>query len=421
MPRQTLKTASLVVITAALIGKFAGFLREVIVARAFGTGTELDAFLAAISVPAGVYTILLYALPNLLVPVYARPEDDPGGPKTNFWLALFGSTAVLTLICTVFAGTVISIIVPGLTEQVATRAAGMLRAYSTIIILGTALAVGTARLQGQRYFIRPALSPVILNVVVIGGVLLFAGTYGAYSIVWSTLAATLIMVIWLWWPTGAKTDTQKSGVRNGGLAEPLGKIALGIIAVAVLGQMFFIVDRWWASFLLPGSISALNYAMTVANLPVFIVGTGLAVAIYPFLNEALHKPASGEAPLILDRAVRYLLWAAVPMAVIIGVYGSPLIGLFLERGKFSSESTALTVRLLPFLAAGIVVYAGNAIWDKVYYSRRWLARLFLIMTVAFFCKFALSWVFIRPLEIEGLALATGLSYWCWGGLLFMLI
>jgi|GEM_PF-6388993 len=41
------------------------------------------------------------------------------------------------------------------------------------------------------------------------------------------------------------------------------------------------------------------------------------------------------------------------------------------------------------------------------------------MSGAFLCKFVLSWVLVSPLQIDGLALATGLSYLCWGGLMFV--
>lgn len=414
MSRQTLQSASLLVVTAAVAGKVVGFLREVIIARQFGTGEEYDTFLAAIVIPSMIYTIIWYGLPNLLVPVYARRADK--GSLRSLWIWFILLTGALTAAVVLGAETVLSLVVPGLSDTLAGRATGMLRAYSVMIFLSVIIAGGRARLEGRKHFIRPAIGPASINVVVIGAVYLFAESIGAYAIVWSTLAGTLLIGLWYWWPTGDEQRPAASPAPEP--AAPLGKLALGVMAAAILSQMFFVIDRWWGSFLLPGSISALRYGTTISNIPVFIVGTGLAMAIFPFLSEALSSRNEHEARQILGRAARYLVWIGVPLAVVLGLYGRPLVGLFLERGRFDAESTALTVRLLPFLALGIIPYATTAIWEKVYYAQRWLGRLFVVMLAAFTAKFILSWVLVGPLDIDGLALATGLSYLLWGGLMF---
>jgi len=421
MVRQSLKTASLVVMAAALAAKAVGFMREIAVAHAFGTGTEYDAFVAGITVPAAICTLLEYGVPNLLVPVYARARGRRVLP-VRFWLSALVCAAALAGAVAVFAPFVVSLVTPGLAEATSAKAVGILRAYAGMIFLGVFYAAGIARLQGQRYFTRPALGYILLNLIVLASIIMWSSRLGTYAIVWGMLGGTMLLILWYWWPTKGRPDGADDpgpGSEVEAAAALLGRAALGVMAVVIVGQLFFIVDRWWGSYLAPGSISALVYAITITNIPVAVIGTGMAVAIFPFLHDALSSGNDAEAQLILERAVRYLIWLGVPLAVMLGLFSEPLIGLFLERGRFDAQSTRLTAGLLPFLALGTVFYSATAIWDKVYYAQRRVGRLAALVALIFAGKFLLSWCFVSPWGIKGLALATGLSYVGWGTLMYV--
>ena len=396
----------MLVVTAALAGKVIGFVREVAVAHAFGTGIEYDAFLAGITVPAAICTILDYGAPNLLVPLYAAKRALPA----SFRLGALITAVALIVALVVFAPAVVSLVTPGLSSATSAWAARVLRAYSGMVLLGLLSSVGMARLQGRRLFTRPALGPIVLNLVVLAGVLVLSGRLGTFSLVWGMSAGTVLLAIWYWWPAKEQHDQAEPARESSSLAPPLGMAAIGVLAAVVIGQLFFVVDRWWGSYLEPGSISALLYAITITNIPVAVIGTGLAVAIFPFLHASLAAPDPTEGRRILERAVRYIIWIGVPLAVMFGLFGEPLIGLLLERGRFDARSTELTAGLLPLLALGMVFYAATAIWEKVYYARRRVWRLVVVMGVVFTGKVLLSWLFVSSLGIRGLALATGLSY-----------
>jgi len=175
-------------------------LREIIVAHAFGTGAEYDAFLAAIVIPSAIYTVVDYGLPNILVPVYSRHGAAAHRPPSGFWIWLFLLAGMLTFVVAFMAGTVVSLVVPGLPEVLSRKAADMLRMYAVIIFLGVICAAGRARLQGRKFFTRPAFGPPLLNITIMGSIFFLADKMGAYSIVWGTLTGTLVLGIWYWWP-----------------------------------------------------------------------------------------------------------------------------------------------------------------------------------------------------------------------------
>src|ERR1041385_9355107 len=84
--------ASLIVGSFALAARLAGVFKDLIVARSFGRGDEVDAFLIAFLLPSFALTIGMGALGSALVPVFIEVRQRHGNESAN---QLFSSTMLL--------------------------------------------------------------------------------------------------------------------------------------------------------------------------------------------------------------------------------------------------------------------------------------------------------------------------------------
>ena len=81
----SLMKASLILIFVTALSKLMGLIRELVIANQFGAGRELDNYLLAFTIPTAIISILMYAVPSLIIPRLAQIKVKSG--TKLFWQA----------------------------------------------------------------------------------------------------------------------------------------------------------------------------------------------------------------------------------------------------------------------------------------------------------------------------------------------
>ncbi|HEU4436469.1 MAG TPA: hypothetical protein VFR89_03315, partial [candidate division Zixibacteria bacterium] len=71
-----IRRATATLALGSLAARGFGFFREVVVAAKFGTGRTFDLYVAASAFPIFLSSIFLYALPDYLIPYFARLKEN---------------------------------------------------------------------------------------------------------------------------------------------------------------------------------------------------------------------------------------------------------------------------------------------------------------------------------------------------------
>src|SRR5262249_3983168 len=134
-------------------------------------------------------------------------------------------------------------------------------------------------------------------------------------------------------------------------------ITLGALAPLVVytlsrqAQVF--VERSVGSTLAPGTISHLNYATKVAQLPM-LVALLVCTVTFPTLARTVAAGQSGQARLRLEsdlRAVTALILLATAYLV---AFAPAVVGVLLEHGRFTAADTAATASIVRIYALGLL-------------------------------------------------------------------
>ena len=112
---------------------------------------------------------------------------------------------------------------------------------------------------------------------------------------------------------------------------------------------------------------------------------------------------------VFGSTLRGVLFLAIPAAVGLLVWRVPLIRLLLERGEFTTRSTALTAAALAFYSIGLIGHSAIEILARAYYALHDTRTPVIVGIATMALNVALSLWLRVPLALAGLALANTIA------------
>ena len=401
------RSAGALMLVSALT-KPVSFLREAIAAALFGTSVERDAFLVAWTLPNLIGSLVTEGLAAVLVPLMVGylaegRKDEMERAATNLFNALALALAGLSLFIALASPLLVSCLAPGLTPQARALAAGLARPMALCVLFMGLAAFLNGLLNAQGSFVLPALTTIVLNLVVIGAMLVGRSIW---SLAWGMAAGTAGMALWqlppLWrrgWRYRLHLEPGHEALgRFGRLAGPL------FVGTAVM-NLSILVDRMVASALPTGSIAALDYASRLIQLAFTLFVPTVVTPFLPLWSLASARgDRSGFARSVMEgvRAVEFLV---IPAALWLALLGEPTVALLFERGAFDQTSTGLTAQALAFYAPGLALAAYWVLFHAFYTMQDTATRL-RIGGAMVATNGLLDVLLAGPLGVRGIALAN---------------
>ncbi len=373
--RQIVRAATLVM-AFFLLSRLAGLAREMIIGARFGTGAELDAYLAAFRVPDLLFQLVAGgALGSAFIPVFtgclARRD------LTGAWRVFSAVVNLILILLTVLAAIaavvapwlVRTLLAPGFTPAQQALTVSLMRwmLVSTVIFGVSGILMGV--LNSLQHFLLPALAPILYNLSIIAGAWFLAPALGVYGLVIGVVVGAAlhldVQLFGLWWHNARYQLTL--GLRDPAVHEVGRLMAPRVLGLAAV-QVNFWVNTLLASSLPAGSLSALNYAWMLMLLPQGIVAQGVATAAFPTFAALEAQGRRAELRRTLSDTLRGVLFLAIPAAAGLFAWRVPLIRLLLERGEFTARSTELTAVALAFYAFGLIGHSAVEILARAFYA-----------------------------------------------------
>jgi len=413
--KKNVALAAGVVLMMNLATKILGFVRETVNANAFGAKGPYDAYLVAYTLPYFLQAVLGFALVTAVVPVLTRylVEDD----RDQAWhvaSSVLNLTALVLALLTAIgmagAGYLVRLTAPGFNPELAGMATTLTRImFPSLVFMGVGMVI-TGVLNACQKFAVPAFAPGFSNMIIIVSVIFFAGRYGVTALAVGTLASffgLLILQLGVLKRIGFRYrfsfDYRHPAVRQVMLS--ITPIALGV----AVNQIYFALNRIFASSLAEGSISALNYANQVVNLPLGVFVAAVATAIYPTLaTQAIKGERSAMADTML-RGLGMVSLITVPAAVGLMVLREPIIQLLFERGAFDHQATVVTATALLYFSICIFPASANMIINRAYFAVGDVRTPLLVGAASIGVNLGLSFLLLPLMGHGGLALANSLA------------
>jgi putative peptidoglycan lipid II flippase len=433
--RQVARAAVLVMVAFAL-SRLLGLVRQVVFGAYFGTGPEMDAYVAAVRIPDAIFLVVAGgALGSAFIPLFtsriAREQTVDAWRLASAIITILVVVLIpISLICMIFAPALVrTFVAPASSPQVQARTVELMRVMLITPTIFGVSGIVMGALNAHQHFLLPALAPIVYNLgLILGGIwggLTPVGAMGpAIGMVVGALGHILVQVPGLvrfraaYRPTLGRSDP---GVREVG----------ALIAPRVLGmaaaQINLIVINNLASRLGPGAISSLDYAWRVMLLPQGIFAQAVGTAVFPTFSKQAALGRTSELRATLTNALRTLIALTIPASVGMVMLGEPLIALMFQRGEFDVASTRAVAWALNFFALGLVGHSALEVLGRAFYALQdtWTPAGAAVVAVVLngLLGLGLAPLFARlgMMPLGGLALATAVAALVETAILFVLI
>jgi putative peptidoglycan lipid II flippase len=422
-----------------MVSRVAGMAREMIFARVLGANAVTDAWLQAFIIP-NVFRRLFAegAFSAAFVPMFSKRLHGDGGLES----ARSFSDDVLSVFLPVLIAlvAVFEIAMPGVIWLLGDKgtdpgefamAVDFARIMFPYIVLVSLVTLFTGMLNSVSRFAPGASFPIILNLVLIAALLFgerWMAATGAsieevgYVIAWAVTAAGVMQLVWLFvWVRVEGFRPRLLWPRLTPEVKRLGWIALPAAVGGGAYQINTLVQLYFLNQLESGSVSYMNYADRLNQLPLGIIGIALSTAILPTLSKFVGGKNREGADRIQSDAIELAMLLTLPATVALAICGVPFVTMIFQGGRFDLADAAITGQVLTALVMGLPAYVLVKVLVPNFYARHDTRTPVYAAVAALAVFVGLNLVFLERFGVVGVAAASAVGAWLNTGYLYAVL
>src|SRR5215469_4837047 len=391
------------------------FGKSLVVARYFGTSTEMDAFTLAVLLPNLLATLLTGGFAISLVPALATAEMKGKSERANTFragLLLFTAIAsVAAVLLAVLSRPTMALVAPGFEPAKQTVAAGLLRWCAALLPLNAVYAYCSAELMSRRKYVAVAAAPIISAVISVAALLAFASSgvkvlavglvagtlFQAAAVAAPALVANRLHGAVRWWTPEVKRLMQEQA--------PL-------LVISSFGVVNVSVDQFMAGLLPSGSAAALGFANSLSGVVIQTVVMAASWVLLPELSKLAVEADYERLRLKMQQSISGIAMVAIPAAIAIFVLGGTAVQVLFQHGRFDSNSTQQVSRIWMGYTCGLVPLAVGMVPVRLLNAMRQNQFLVQLGVIAATINAGLDYLLMRWLGPVGISLSTSLVYLC---------
>lgn len=415
-----------------LLSRVTGFVRDLLIARAFGAGLMTDAFFVAFKLPNLLRRLFAEgAFSQAFVPILSEYKNKLGDDATHKLINQTASLLTLILVGVAVIGILgapllVYVSAPGFADEPAKfdLTVSLTRITFPYILFMSLVALAAGVLNTWSRFSIPAFTPVLLNVAMILAATVAAPYFDPpiLALAWGVLLGGLLQLSMQFYALlrlgmfpKFTLDFSDPGVRR--ILTLMGPATLGVS----VAQISLLINTIFASFLDTGSVSWLYYADRLMEFPTGMLGVALGTVLLPSLAKHYADESPEEFSRLLDWGLRLTLLLALPAAAALAVLAVPLIATLFLYGQFGAHDLWMTRQALMAYALGLLGLIMLKVLAPGFYARQNIRTPVKVAIFTLIATQIMNLIFIGPFKHAGLALAIGLGACMNAGILYYLL
>lgn len=414
---------------AILLSRALGLLRDWTVAHEIGANAATDAYYAAFTLPDFLnYLVAGGSLSLTFIPVFLKFGAE--GREDEAWnvfstVMTFMGLLVLVLICVaeIFAPQLVSVVAPGFGAAEKQRLVFLTRLMLPAQFCFYEGGILSAVQYAKGRFVVPSLAPIIYNLTTILFGFFLASRFGISAFAIGVLVGAILGNFLLQIYGAHRVSAQFSPKLN--LRHPGFRLFIKLAIPIMLALSLVFTDqwiiRWFASYLVPASITWLEYAQKLMRVPLGVVGQAIGVASFPFLAQLYSEGKLTELNRVLNDALKGLMLLLIPISAFAIAESPYVVHLVFSHTELKASDLNAIAATLSLFSLGMFAWAAQNLVARGFYSTRntWTPAIF--GTAMTFVDIPLYWWLSRRAQHLGLALASSIGITVLTILLFVLL
>ena len=368
-------SATILLITAILLSRIVGFLREVYIAWAFGASPVTDAYLAGFTIPDWLNYLVAGGTASItFVSIYTRflaekREDDA---RRTFSAVITIMTAVLMVgivLAEIFAPQLNRLMFSKFTPPQFALCVHLTRILLPAQVFFYVGGVVSAVLLSRRMFLLPAIGPIIYNGGIILGGLLFSRRLGISALAYGAVAGAFIGIFLINAIGAARTGVGyriSFDFRNAAFREWV-RLSIPLM----LGVSLVTADDWILRYFASGSagdITRLNYAKRLFQVPIAVLGQAASQASLPFFARLFGEKRFTEFAETVNGSVYRIVAATLLASSFMAAAALPLIDLVYRRGHLHFSDSETTAVYFFWFSLSLAFWSAQGLYARAFYA-----------------------------------------------------
>ena len=389
-----------------VVSRVTGLVRDVVVGYLFGAGTGADAFFVAYRIPNLLRRLVAEgAATAAFIPVFTGyVTHGPRAEAERVARVLFTMMALVlagvTLAGVVFAGPITALFAPGFAAvpgKLELTVALTRMVFPYIFCVGmVAAAMGV--LNALRDFWAPAMSPVVMNIVMVVATAALAPWLGIYSMAVAVLLGGIAQMV------SQIPALRRLGIPLAPSFEPrhpavarVGALMLPTVFGSAVYQINVLVSTMFASLLPPGSVAFLWYAERLFEFPLGVFAVALSTAALPSFATLAKRDLAAFRDTV-GFALRLVNLIALPAAIGLALVAEPMTSVLFIRGQFTGADAAQTALAVRYYSVGLWSVASVRVLVPAFYALEDTRTPVVTAAVAFVANLLFVVLLIGPLS-----------------------
>lgn len=397
------------------MSRLLGFVRDLLIARGFGSGVFSDCFFVAFRIPNLLRSFVAEgALSSAFVPVFAdavhKGRDSARQTIRRISGFVLSITTVLTCVGILFAHEIVSAFAPGFRDNPNMMAlcTELTRYMLPIILCVSLVAMLNGALNTLASYGAAAWAQVWMNVILIVGAVVALWQNeesGIRTLAISALVGSILQVV-VQLPAVQRHQLSLVPVFTLGHEDvrKVMRLMLPAIVGATVYQLGIFLNTVLASMLSVGSVSWLYYADRLVQFPLGTFSIALGSVLLPALALHHSRGDSSSFDTSTFTALRFSSFFIMPVAAFLFALAEPITRIVFERGSFNETDTATTAAVVRMYAIGIWAVSSHSLFARVFIARKDTVTTTVVGSLALIVNFLVSLLLIGPLQRqEGLS------------------
>jgi putative peptidoglycan lipid II flippase len=368
-------SATVLLMSAVMLSRIIGYIREAYIAYAFGAGPQTDAYVAAFTLPEWLNYLVAGGTASItFISIYTRflAEKREDEAKKTFSIIITVMVAVLLVgvgVAEIFTYQLEGWMFRGFKPEQLELCVSLTRILLPAQIFFYVGGVVSAVLLSRRLFLLPALGPLLYNLFIILGGVLLGRRFGIASLAYGALAGSLIGPFLVNAVGAARVGTgyrPSFDIGNKAFREWV-RLSIPLM----LGVSLVTADDWILRYFASGGagdISRLNFAKRLFAVPIAVLGQATGQASLPFFARLFGEKKMKEFSETVSGSVYRISALSFLASGLMMAAALPVIDLVYRRGRFVFQDSQSTAIYFFWFSISLAFWSAQGLYARAFYA-----------------------------------------------------
>lgn len=411
----SVRGASVLLMVTLALSNLLGLFRDRFLTKNIST-YDLDIYYASFRIPDLIFNFLILgAITSAFIPVFSefvsQKKIKEGFKTTNSLLnAAVLMMAVSAVILYFLMPSLMHLIVPKFEPDRVERTIRYSRLIMLTPIFFSISYVLSGVLNSFNRFVAYSLAPLVYNLSIIIGAAFFAPKYGLISVIYSVVIGSILHAL-VQLPSAIKLGFRYQPIIDAKDAAVKKIVRLMIPRTIGMGvnQIMLVAYTAISSTLAIGSISAFSLANNIGTMPVVVLGTSFATAVFPTLTAKIASNDKKGFSFYFNRSMRSIAFLLIPATVLFILLRAQIVRLILGSGKFGWDDTKKTAMVLGLFSLSLLAQGLVPLIARGFYALKNTRTPMKISIITVVVSILLGYPLASLYGVSGLALAFSIG------------